>query len=181
MKRTPVLFAALCASLVLAGPASADDGSWKQVVEAEYGFRVLMPVAPEETAEKRNFHVGEVVNHIFTAMQGQEMYKVDCTRLPGMALEFVGADEILDRTRSGILDREMARQTGYAGTSLGKLPCKRLTYETPATSTHPGWKGVALIVIDGKNLYVVEARVPKSDTAVNTDRFLGSFQVNGVP
>jgi hypothetical protein len=181
MKTFPVLLAALCASLVLAGSASSDDGSWKQVTEPEYGFSVRMPVAPEETTETRNFHVGDVVNHIFTATQGQEMYKVDCTQLPGLALDFVGADEIVDRTRSGILAREMAKQTGYTGTSLGSLPCKKLTYETPATSAHPGWNGTALILIAGKNLYVVEARVPKSDTADNTDRFLGSFQVKGAP
>jgi len=170
--------AVLLASL-LGGPASADPGApWVRVQEKEYGFQVTMPEQPEEVMTRKDYGVGEVINHVYTARENQQVFKVDYSQLPDLAVSFLGEPDILDKTRSGILQRFLARQTSWEDTTLGKLKGKKLTFATAPAGGRPGMKGEAVIFLKGRRLYVAETVLPQSQLPGSSDRFFQSFQID---
>lgn len=172
-----VLLALGLLCLALPGALAAASGKWVELNETQYGFRVLMPERPEEAMTRNNFHVGHVLNHIYTARGGGQTFRVDVSDLPHVAVSFVGADTILDNTRSGILKKEFGRQVSYENTALGDLPGKALVYETAATDSHPGARGEARIFLHGNRLYVAEALTPKGMLPGGADKFFASFRI----
>lgn len=173
------VFTVLLFALLLCGPALADDdASWVQLTEKKYGFQTLFPEQPEEIMNKKNYGVGEVVNHVYTARENDQVFKVDFTQLPGMAVSFLGEADILDKTRNGILQKWLGKQISYTDATLGRLKGKKLTFETAATNDHPGMKGEARFFLKGHHLYVVETVLPKSQLPGNSEKFFKSFQIN---
>jgi len=170
--------ATLLLTCAQAGTALAGSDPWIQLAEKKYGFQVMMPEQPEEVMSKKNYYVGDVVNHVFTATENEQIFKVDYSQLPSMAVSFVGADQILDHTRSGILCKEFGKQISYTDTTVGKYKAKKLVYETAPTNEHPGMRGEAEFFLKGHNLYVVEVITPKSQLPGNAKKFFGSFQVD---
>jgi len=161
----------------LSGAWAASGVPWVELAEPQYGFKVRMPERPEEVMTRKNYHVGHVVNHIYTATQDGQVFRVDVSELPHVAVRFVGADTILDNARSGVLHKELGKQVSYANVRLGSLQGKALVYDTVATNDHPGMRGEARIFLQENKLYLAEVITPKSRLPGNAKKFFDSFQV----
>ncbi len=172
---TVLLFSSLFSGTA---PADVDDPSWITLEQKKYGFEVMLPEQPEEVMTRKNYHVGEVVNHIYTAHDNEQVFKVDFSELPGLAVRFLGEDAILDQTRNGILQKEFGKQVSYKNTTLGKHKGKKLIYHTPATDDHPGMKGEAKFFLKGHKLYMAESITPKSQLPGNAKKFFDSFKLD---
>ena len=179
MKKGSVLLLVICVFWFPASGLADDDQSWVQVKAPLYGFSVSMPELPEEDMSKKNFSVGTVVNHVYICREDQAFFKVDVSQLPPIATSFLGRGEVFERTRSGILSRYFGKQTSWKDSSLGKIKAKMLTYETPATDKHPAAQGKAYVFLQGDDLYVVQAELPKSQLPGESEKFFSSFLLIG--
>ena len=176
-KSARTLFIALLVSGVCTGTLFADRTEWIKLKQKQYGFKVRFPEQPEETMEKRNYLVGTVVNHTYTARKNKQVFRVNFSELPELAVTFVGEEEILDETRSGILRENFGKQVSYMDITLRKREGKKLIYETSATDDHPGMKGEAIFFLKENKLYVAEALSPLGQLPGNADRFFASFKI----
>ncbi len=172
------LILASCVMGLAALPAAANE--WDYYKSAAGRFSVRMPETPVESMRKNDSFIGTITSHVFTVLRkdNYEKFTVDYSEIPSFAVEFTGADTIIDHAKGALLLQTMSKPTSYVDFKVDGFPGKRLTYETPPRKGHPALHGEAVFVMVGHRLYVIDAQLPMADKEERAKRFLSSVDLS---
>lgn len=160
---------------LVAFPAAANE--WDYYKSAAGRFSVKVPDAPVLSTRKNDSFIGTITSHVFTVLHEDhyEKFTVDYSEIPSFAVEFTGADTIIDHAKGALLSQTMSKPTSYVDFKVDGYPGKRLTYDTPPRKGHPALHGEAVFVMVGHRLYVIDAQLPVADTNDKAKRFMSSI------
>lgn len=171
---TGILLLAL-AGIVAAGDTPAERRSgpaWKTFRSSAGGFRMVVPGAPKRTLTRHVSFIGTITDHIFVATDGEQVFTLDYSDLPGFAVDFAGADTIYDHAKGALLSQTCSRTVSFQDFTQNGMSGKDLVYETPPTPGKPKRYGQARFFLVGHRLYVIDAAVPAGDSEALARRFL---------
>ena len=163
---------------IAAFPAVANE--WDYYKSAAGRFSVKVPETPVLTTETDSSFIGTITSHLYTVLREDhyEKFTVDYSEIPSFAVEFTGADTIMDHAKGALLSQTMSKPTSYVDFKVDGFPGKRLTYETPPRKGHPALHGEAVFVMVGHRLYVIDAQLPMADKEERANRFLSSVDLS---
>jgi len=167
-----------CGVGIAALPAVANE--WDYFKSAAGRFSVKVPETPVESMRKNDSFIGTITSHVFTVLRedNYEKFTVDYSEIPSFAVEFTGADTIIDHAKGALLSQTMSKPTSYVDFTVDGFPGKRLTYDTPPRKGHPALHGEAVFVMVGHRLYVIDAQLPMADKEERANRFLSSVDLS---
>lgn len=150
------------------------QASWVSFTPPAGEFQVEMPTPPQTSQVQDNSPIGTVTTQIFTAKEGEASFSVSYSNLPALAVQFMGAEGLINQAKSSMLKDQNAREIAFEAAAINGLPGKRLLYE----ATKDGLKrtGEAFFTLNGTRLYVVDTLVPPGSEAL-AQKFFQSFRV----
>ena len=162
--------------IAVAAPAVAED-LWKSFESKKGQFSVEVPGEPILTTTKNKSFVGTITNHIFTVLDEEtfQKYTIDYSEVPSFAVEFTGADVIIDHAKGALLKETLSKPTSFEEITVAGKKGKKLVYQTPPVKDLPGLRGEAIFILRGDRLYVLDVQVPLEDSGERASRFLGSL------
>ena len=161
---------------VLFGVVSEGVGQdWHSYESKEGGFSIDVPVPPKQSKMVQHSFIGSVVNHIFTSLHDDSKYTVDYSELPGFAVDFAGADTIIDHAQGAVASQTLAKIKSSKDIMVGKHHGKKVVFDLPKVPGKPQRQEVTYFVMVGDRLYVVDAEVPMDDGDKNIERFFKSL------
>ena len=175
MIRRNCFVAGVLAVALLGWVADGQAQDWRNYKSSEGRFSIDVPVPPKQTKTVQESFIGSVTNHIFTSLHDDSKYTVDYSEIPSFAVDFAGADTIIDHAKGAVAMQTMAKVKSSENISVGKYKGKKFVFELPKHPGKPQRTAVAYIVLVGDRLYVVDAEVPVSEGPDDTDRFLKSL------
>ena len=170
-----LVLGAVCVTLGASG-AGADE--WDYFKSAAGRFSVRVPEAPKATVSEKHSFIGTITNHLFTVLREDhyEKFTVDYSDIPSFAIEFTGADTIIDHAKGALLLTTCAKPVSYTDLKVDGYKGKKLVYDVPQRDGHPKLRGEALFVVVGDRLYVVDAQLPAAEhQAGKATRFFSSL------
>ena len=170
-----LVLGAVCVTLGASG-AGADE--WDYFKSAAGRFSVRVPEAPKATVSEKHSFIGTITNHLFTVLREDhyEKFTVDYSDIPSFAIEFTGADTIIDHAKGALLSTTLAKPVSYTELKVAGHKGKKLVYDVPPRDGHPELRGEALFVVVGNRLYVVDAQLPAaSHQTGKATRFFSSL------
>lgn len=159
--------------------SGAGANGWEDYKSPAGRFSIRVPAEPALSESKKHSFIGTITNHLFTILREDryEKFTVDYSDIPKFAVEFTGADTIIDHAKGALLSATAAKSVSYTGITVDGHKGKKLVYDVPPRPGHPELFGEAHFVLEGHRLYVIDAQLPveaqKSGTA---GRFLESFE-----
>jgi len=184
LKRTVLTFIALCLFGLIgvgfgdADAAQGDGGVWKPFRSEAGRFIVDMPGKPEEDTTHTRSFIGTVTNHVFVGTEDHDLYTVDYSDLPGVAVTFAGDATIFSHAKGALLKKTMGKETSFEKTTLNGMKGVHLVYDTPPVENHPRMHGESYMFLMDKRLYVVDATVSLEHSQDKARAFFKSFRIN---
>jgi hypothetical protein len=171
--RRPFLVAFILALAALAPAQTGPAGNWIKHDSEAGSFKVLFPVAPQETTDTKAYPEGNVVSHMLMASTGEFLcavgytdYPVDLSVERGLALD---RDNFAQAVKATVSETHRTTFTREAGDQFPAL-------NFVATSDMGTFKGRVVLV--NRRVYIVVAFNRKgSDHTADIERFFGSFKV----
>jgi len=163
---------------VIVGTSSAGADDWDYFKSAAGRFSVQVPETPKASVSEKHSFIGTITNHIFTVLREDhyEKFTVDYSDIPSFAVEFTGADTIIDHAKGALLSTTLAKPISYTDLEVDGHKGKKLVYDVPPRDGHPELRGEAVFVVVGDRLYVVDAQLPANDHKDgNAKRFFKSL------
>ena len=164
--------AILITSLWVSTTAHAD---WVTFKSPEGKFSVEVPAPPKQHKTEAQSFIGTVTNHIFVIWDDNEKFTVDYSDLPGFAVDFAGADTIIDHAKGAMAKETLAKVISFEDVTVGKYTGKKFVFDMPPMKGKPAMHAVAYFFLVGDRLYVIDAEVPKGEGEDRADRFLESI------
>ena len=147
---------------VMVGTSGARADNWDYFKSPAGRFSVRVPETPKATVSEKHSFIGTITNHIFTVLREDhyEKFTVDYSDIPSFAVEFTGADTIIDHAKGALLSTTHAKPISYIDLKVDGHKGKKLVYDVPPRDGHPELRGEAIFVVVGDRLYVVDAQLP---------------------
>jgi hypothetical protein len=161
----------------LLGSVARGEQDWATFTSKAGRFSVEMPGQPTKSETHQKSFIGTVTNHIFTAESGEDLFTVDYSDIPHVALHFAGPETIYEHAKGALLKQTFGKPTSYDDVTVSGAKGKRLVYDTPPVQGHPEMRGDAILVLVGNRLYVIDAVVPEAEADAKSQRFLSSVKI----
>ncbi len=147
---------------VIVAASGAGANEWDYFKSAAGRFSVRVPEAPKASVSEKHSFIGTITNHIFTVLREDhyEKFTVDYSDIPSFAVEFTGADTIIDHAKGALLSTTHAKPSSYTDLKVDGHTGKKLVYDIPPRDGHPELRGEAVFVVVSDRLYVVDAQLP---------------------
>ena len=181
--RSPLfaLLAGLC--LTFSSPAEAED--WHLVESADGRASVLFPNPADEITELVDkTPAGSVVTRVAQHQGDGILLSISASELPRLAVRFAGPKVLFSNAKGGILNEAFGREISSRRIEIGNADAAmELRYEAVDfdDEQHPGYTGLAVFVLDGTRLYVVNSMLSKEtpDNQAMQAKLLGSIRIEG--
>ena len=147
---------------VILAASGAGANEWDYFKSAAGRFSVRVPETPKASVSEKHSFIGTITNHIFTVLREDhyEKFTVDYSDIPSFAVEFTGADTIIDHAKGALLSTTHAKPSSYTDLKVDGHQGKKLVYHIPPRDGHPQLRGEAVFVVVDDRLYVVDAQLP---------------------
>ena len=147
---------------VIVAASGAGANEWDYFKSAAGRFSVQVPEAPKASVSEKHSFIGTITNHLFTVLREDhyEKFTVDYSDIPSFAIEFTGADTIIDHAKGALLLTTLSKPVSYTDLNIDGHKGKKLVYDIAPRDGHPKLRGEAVFVVVGDRLYVVDAQLP---------------------
>jgi hypothetical protein len=168
------LIALVMATVLLPVRPGSAQTNWVSYTPPAGWFQVDMPLMPTASQVQDTSPIGSITTHIFAANEGGATFSVSCSELPTLAVQFLGADVLMEQAKNSILRQQNARERSFEPATINGLSGKRLVYET---TTNGGKRtGQAFLTLHGSRLYILDTVVPEGSEAL-VHKFFQSFRL----
>jgi len=155
-------------------PDGIAEAAWTKFTSPNGYFTASFPTTPVETQKSDKTFIGTIWENIARSKSAAGSFAVEYSKLPGIAVDLGGHNEIFKKAKDGFLKQTGASETSYSDISLGSAPGKEMIYQTAS-----GQSGKIRMYIDGHRFYFLDAQSPQGNSA--TDPFFSSFQILPAP
>lgn len=177
--RTCLVLALLC--IVATVAASAEE--WYRVESADARASVLFPNPADELTELVDkTPAGAVVTRVAKHQGDGILMSISGSTLPKLAVRFAGPNIIFSNAKGGVLKEAFGKEVSSRRIEVENADAAlELRYEAVdfEDEAHPGYTGLAVFVMDGTHLYVVNSMLSKNtpDNQAMQAKLLGSIRI----
>lgn len=162
--------------------ASAED--WYRVQSGDGRASVLFPNPADEVRELVDKTPGgKVVTRVAEHHGDGILMTISGSKLPRLAMTFAGPKVIFNNAKGSVLSKAYGSELSSEHSEIeGADAALVMRYEAPDLENegHPGYTGLAVFVIVGKHIYVVNSAINKKtpDNEAMQKKLLGSIQIH---
>lgn len=173
-------FALLCmAAFVCAAGPVAKAADWARVRPPQSRFTIEMPSAPEVKKMTKDTVVGDIQVTNAISKDGESLFTVSVSNLPGFVSNFVGKRTIFRNTRGEILKNFYAKKSGWSRRTRSGHKGRVLKFEVPGEDGSVAMEGTSEMYYREGKLVVITAVTPAGEAGeADRTRFLESIQVD---
>lgn len=168
--------AAIVGALALLAGSAPAQGDWVALRPEGAGFTARFPAVPATSQDVQRTFAGPVRSVEYGWIGDALDLRVERHELPALAEWLLSAETLLDRAEADLLEEERGERV--AGRSLRHRgrPARELRYRL----AERGLEARALLVLDGRRLYIAAALAPDAGSA-DAARFLDAFALDPAP
>ncbi len=172
-----VLFACFCS--IHPAPAAAEE--WYRIESADGRASVLFPNPADDLTELvSKTPAGSIVTRVAEHQGDGILMSISGSTLPRLAVMFAGPNILFSNAKGSVLHEAFGREISSESIEIENADAAmELRYEAAdfEDEDHPGYTGLAVFVIDGKQLYVVNSMISKrtADNQAMQAKLLGSI------
>jgi hypothetical protein len=160
-------------------PASALAGDWQRAHMPGLRFSISMPGAPDFGKETRKTMVGAVKINKMTVTDGDSLFSVVSSDMPGFVVNYVGEKKIYKQARGGQLQHFYGKKEKWGWTKRAGYKARMLKFSIPDRAGKPARWGRSEIYYYEGRLIVITAVTPLGPAGeAARDRFFNSIRVN---
>ena len=151
---------------------------WKLFRADDGAFEISMPIPPTTERKERWFPMADFVSTVHRAQVEDDLFGMNYTDLPRVALWFTSNNGIFEGARDGFIEDSNATEVSFEETEYAGHKARELVYDIPAMDGKPPLRGRAMMFFEGKRLYIVYAEVTQAVSPAQIDHYFGSLRLD---
>ena len=170
--------------LCCCGLAEASAEDWYRVQSGDGRASVLFPNPADDVRELTDKTPGgKVVTRVAEHHGEGILMTISGSKLPRLAMTFGGTKVIFNNAKASVLSKAYGSELSSEDSEIeGADAALVMRYEAPDLEheEHPGYAGLAVFVIVGRHIYVVNSAISKHtpDNEAMQEKLLGSIEIH---